>query len=248
MKEKTYIVNMLKDVKKKEEMLEIMKSHPELDFQIWEAVEGKRLTTAQQFEMILPTFKERYGKNASLPAAGCSLSHIGIYKDIVENNIPHALILEDDARLKSNLHIEILAKLLDSKEPIAILLTPEFFYFKSSVSNIDNDVALYSVYDGYMTSGYMINKAGAKLLLDNIYPVQYVADAWEIFKSFGLVIFGMVPHVISYPDGVGEIGAECNRDNNPYKLIRTNIIKCIFKLLFFKDYIRGCRKSKKKWK
>ena len=41
MREKTYIVNMLKDVSKKAAMEAQLASHAELDWQFWEAVEGR---------------------------------------------------------------------------------------------------------------------------------------------------------------------------------------------------------------
>lgn len=73
---------MLKDVSKKAAMEAQLASHAELDWQFWEAVEGRRLTPAQQAEMILPEFRERYGRSATLPAAGCSLSHIGTQRKL----------------------------------------------------------------------------------------------------------------------------------------------------------------------
>lgn len=206
MREKTYVVNMVKDVGKKTAMEAQLASHPELDWQFWIAVEGRKLTPEQQSEMILPAFKERYGKSATLPAAGCSLSHISIYRDMVANDISHALILEDDARLQSDLHLDEIKTLLETDRPVAVLLTPDFWYTTTPISKIDNKHRIFPVYDGYMTSGYMINKAAARLLIKHIYPVQYTADAWEIFISFGLHLFGVVPHMISYPEGLGEIG------------------------------------------
>ncbi len=206
MSEKTYIVNMMKDVDKKRVIESHLASHNELDWKFWQAVEGRKLTAQQQTAMILPEFAARYGRNATLPAAGCSLSHINIYRDIVANGINHALILEDDARLKPNLHIESIKHILETDSPVVVLLTPEFWYSANVVSMISKQHGVFQVYEGYMTSGYMINLAAAKLLLKYIYPVQYTADAWKIFISFGLKVYGVVPHVISYPEGLGEIG------------------------------------------
>lgn len=248
MKEKTYIVNMLKDVGKKATMEEQMKSHPELDWQIWEAVEGRKLTPEQQNEMILPVFKERYGKSATLPAAGCSLSHIGIYRDMIANDISHALILEDDARLQSDLHLDKIRRLLETDRPVAVLLTSDFWYTNKLVSKIDGKHSIFPVYEAYMTSGYMINKACAKLLLEHIYPVQYTADAWKIFISFGVNLYGVVPHIISFPDGVGELGSAGNNPTSPWQKLRSKLIMMVFEILFLRKYFKGCRKSRKKWR
>lgn len=248
MREKTYIVNMLKDVGKKAAMEVQLASHPELDWQFWKAVEGRKLTPEQQSAMILPMFKERYGKSASLPAAGCSLSHIGIYRDMVANDISHALILEDDARLQPNLHIEKIIDLLETEKPVAVLLTSDFWYTNTPISKIDSNHGIFTVYDGYMTSGYMINKAGAKLLLEHIYPVQYTADAWKIFIHFGLKLYGVVPHIISFPDGIGEIGLVSDSPTTPLQMLKSKLIMFVFEMLFIKKYLQGCRKSRKQWR
>lgn len=248
MREKTYVVNMLKDVGKKAAMESQLAYHPELDWQFWVAVEGRKLTPEQQAEMILPAFKERYGKNATLPAAGCSLSHISIYRDMVANNINHALILEDDARLQPDLHLDKIKGLLETDSPVAVLLTSDFWYTNTTITKIDNKHSIFPVYDGYMTSGYMINKAAARLLAEHIYPVQYTADAWKIFISFGLHLFGVVPHMISYPEGLGEIGRSQRNNDEPIILkIRHFCGRQKAKLYSSLLYLRGYRHSARMW-
>lgn len=248
MREKTYVVNMVKDVGKKTAMEAQLASHPELDWQFWIAVEGRKLTPEQQSEMILPAFKERYGKSATLPAAGCSLSHINIYRDMVANDISHALILEDDARLQSDLHLDKIKNLLETDRPVAVLLTSDFWYTNTPIAKIDSKHSIFPVYEGYMTSGYMINKAAAQLLIKHIYPVQYTADAWDIFISFGLNLYGITPHIISFPDGIGELGAAGNNPTTTWQKLRSKLIMLILEIMFIKKYIHGCRKSRKKWR
>lgn len=248
MREKTYIVNMLKDVSKKVAMEAQLASHSELDWQFWEAVEGRRLTPTQQAEMILQAFRERYGRSATLPAAGCSLSHIGIYRDMVANDISHALILEDDARLQPDLHLDKINGLIETDRPVAVLLTSDFWYTNTPVSKIDGKHSIFPVYEGYMTSGYMINKAGAQLLLEHIYPVQYTADAWKIFITFGLNLYGVVPHIISYPEDFGEIGRSQISEDEPIILkIRHFCGRQKAKLYSSILRLRGCRHSVRKW-
>lgn len=248
MREKTYVVNMQKDVGKKTAMEAQLAFHPELDWQFWVAVEGRKLTPEQQAEMILPAFKERYGKSATLPAAGCSLSHISIYRDMVANDISHALILEDDARLQPDLHLDKIKDMLETDRPVAILLTSDFWYTNTPITKIDSKHSIFPVYDGYMTSGYMINKAAAQLLIKHIYPVQYTADAWKIFISLGLNLYGITPHIISFPDGIGELGAAGNNPNTTWQKLRSKLIIFILEIIFIKKYIQGCRKSRKKWR
>lgn len=246
---KTYVVNMLKDTVKRATIETQLSSHPELDYKIWEAVEGRKLSVDEQREIVLPEFFTRYGRNATLPAVGCSLSHIGIYKDIIKSNTKYALILEDDAILSNNLYIDSIVSLLDQDKPVAILLTPEFWYRKENkVKDIDSAHKCYFITDGYMTSGYMINKAACELLVPNIYPVKYTADAWGDFVKMGINLYGIVPHVISYPDGCGEIGLSQRVHKTMYEKARAILVKIYIKYLNARSYLKGNRKSRKLWK
>jgi len=246
---KTYVINMLKDTVKRARIEEQLVQHPELDYQIWEAVEGRKLSKQDQARLILPEFKQRYGKSASLPAAGCSLSHASIYKDMVDNDIHCALILEDDAILAADLKISECCEVINNDKPSAILMTPDFWYMKDAlIKGIDEKYSIFKLYNGYMTSGYIINKAGAELLYRINTPVQYLADVWQLFIENGLTLYGIVPHVISFADGCGEIGMAGNTPTKGWKKFRSKCIKLYLEMIWIKKYIYGHRKSKILWR
>lgn len=246
---KTYVVNLLKDKAKRAEIERQLANHPELEYQIWNAVEGKKLTEQEQKEMILPEFFNRYGRDATLPAVGCSLSHYYIYKDIVATNSKYALVLEDDAILSPNLKVDDFLSLLDSNEPIAILLTSDFMYFKSDIiKQIDKTHKIFKVDYGYMTSGYLINNKAAYLLSENIFPIRYTADAWKEFIDMGIVLYGVVPHLISFPDGLGEIGQASNHTKGLIGRIKATIISIYIKLIHLNSCLKGEKWSSKKWR
>ena len=158
------------------------------------------------------------------------------------------LILEDDARLQPDLHLDKINGLIETDRPVAVLLTSDFWYTNTPVSKIDGKHSIFPVYEGYMTSGYMINKAGAQLLLEHIYPVQYTADAWKIFITFGLNLYGVVPHIISYPEDFGEIGRSQISEDEPIILkIRHFCGRQKAKLYSSILRLRGCRHSVRKW-
>lgn len=246
---KTYIVNMEKDTQKRAQIETQLAQHPELEYQIWKAVEGRKLSEEAQKQMILPDFYSRYGQNATLPAVGCSLSHFNIYADMIKTGTEFALILEDDAILSNDMKLEHIEQLLVSEKPVAVLLTPDFWYLpKNKRLRIDETYNIYQLQNGYMTSGYVINLAAAKLLCPLIYPVKYMADAWGVFTKFGLNLYGIVPHVISYPDGYGEIGMSQLTKKEPlYKEIRHILGRTKARILGIVGYLKGIRKSKKEW-
>lgn len=245
---KTYVVNMLKDTQKRATIEKQLAVHPELDYQIWKAVEGRKLAQEELKDCVSPLFYQRYKKYASLPALGCALSHISIYRDIVQNNIPYALILEDDAILSQNLCLDKLVPLLNTDKPIAILLTSDFWYKKDAlVKEISENHQVFQLYDGYMTSGYLVNKACAELLQKKIYPVQFTADAWKDFIDLGVTLYGVVPHVISFPDGMGEIGQSGYIPQTLFQKMKAKIAWMYIRMLWMGKYLKGHRMSKKRW-
>ena len=60
----------------------------------WEAVDGSRLTLTTDIQNLFRNndFNMRKG------VVGCALSHMNIWLNIVENNVPALIIFEDDAR------------------------------------------------------------------------------------------------------------------------------------------------------
>ena len=66
-----------------------------LSFEITDAVDGKALSKAELDTLMnCPA-----GVSLSPGDVGCYMSHINIYRQIVDRNIPLALVLEDDASL-----------------------------------------------------------------------------------------------------------------------------------------------------
>lgn len=247
---KTYVVNMTKDTEKRAQIESQLANHTELEYQIWKAVEGRKLTVQEQKEMIHPEFYERYGRTATLPVAGCSLSHLSIYRDILESQENVVLILEDDAVIlpREQFDITKLKKIIDSENPMALLLTSDFWYYKDNCKKVvDSFHRIYEIESGYMTSGYLINRAAAKILATNLLPIKYKADEWEIFIGMGIEVLGIVPHVISFPDGVGEIGKSTEFERQ-FALLRKIAIFFYVRLLWSKKYLSGLRISKKRWK
>ncbi len=78
----TFVVNMVKDIEKRNKIAEILDEFPMLDYKFVKAVEGKKLSTGELEVLVdMCAFKNRYGHQATLPAIGCSLSHIMIYNE-----------------------------------------------------------------------------------------------------------------------------------------------------------------------
>lgn len=244
----TYVVNLEKDVKKRERMTEHLLKIPFLDVVFSKAVEGRKLSPDELDHLAdMAEFKKRYGHKATLPALGCSLSHLEIYKNTCKSSDP-VLILEDDATLAENFTAKIkpiYEWLSKQSEPTVILLSPCFSYnkykrclFSSNTSKIVN------VLHGQMTSGYMINPAAARLLAVKLQPVRYLADDWDYMKRWGLKMMGVVPNLTDCPTELGEIGLSQVGPDAP---MESRFYKLKSILSFRIRHLLGMRYSNRAW-
>lgn len=62
-----------------------------------EAVDGRKLTDKWQYLSRWMHLTHEPGKFNIMPAIGCFLSHRKCWQYVVDNDLPYALILEDDA-------------------------------------------------------------------------------------------------------------------------------------------------------
>ena len=250
---KTYVINMEKDVQKRMLIEQQLVKQANLEIVFFKAIEGRKLNREELRNSVnMDLFKKRYHDFATLPAIGCSLSHWSLYCMMSEAADPYALILEDDALLSPNLACKIgnFESFLCSDTPTVILLTPEFVYGLKQEVKATDGLSLYALCGGTMASGYLINKAGAELLEKNLYPISYLADMWDDFVEMGLKVYGIVPHLVSYPEGLGEIGRSQHDsvEKGLYQKIRYRLAFMKGKVwVFLFVYMKGLRISSKKW-
>jgi glycosyl transferase, family 25 len=143
---------------------------------------------------------------------GCGLSHIKAYRKIVENNIPYAIVMEDDILMSSYFN-DILPDVINWVDPDKsqiVLFTPCFSYCKK------DGVKLGKPYQSYTTLGpqhylypawgvtwyaacYLVTNKAAQNLMNNLYPVFQLADAWDYIMDNKLADVRVVlPTVISF--------------------------------------------------
>lgn len=248
-----FIINMLKDVQKKKEMNLQLENQENLNVTFIKAIEGKEMTDKELSDLTnLNKFKERYKTFATLPALGCSLSHLSVYKKIKDDvNLDVALILEDDAKLCPKLADKLIYwvnLLQNTDQPVVILLTPGFKYLKKDLVEVHQGSELYHLHSGVMTSGYLINKEACKLLYDKLTPASYLADAWGEFCKMGLVLYGIKPHLISFSGELGEIGkSQRLQQRTCFQLIRFRLASIKGFISRVVAYVKGYRKSTKNW-
>jgi glycosyl transferase family 25 len=195
-----FIINLSQDVERKEIITGEMKKN-DINFSFIEAVDG-RILSKEDIEKYYNENKavELFNHKLSTGEIGCALSHIKIYEKMVFEEIPNALIMEDDVFIidrKINEVIKNLEKIYPADIPVIILLG----HIKKYISN-KNDMIIdekYSLYDSYRGSGafgYFITKSAAKILIENIFPVYVVADKWEYIQEKFFPVKILIPDCI----------------------------------------------------
>ncbi|MEG2725303.1 MAG: glycosyltransferase family 25 protein [Kiritimatiellia bacterium] len=150
------------------------------------------------------TFRERrracsYGRflliNSCLPLPGiigCALSHLEVYRRMIAEQIPYALILEDDVKLEQEAVPSALRQIVDvvnPDEPAAWLLHN---HHKFSLPD-GRAEGILPVRKVFFAEAYVITLAGAQLLLRVNTPILTLADAWERWRQYGLHVFMVFP-------------------------------------------------------
>jgi glycosyl transferase family 25 len=170
-------------------------------YSIFNAVYGKQLSKE---ELARAYDRERAIKEShdlTLGEIGCALSHWGVYRQMVERNISHALILEDDAKLNDAVP-DVIRRLQDqyaSDTPMVVLLNYIEKYKKLGMKELGTHHRLVDTYGGIPNAhGYFITLAAAKKLAGGLYPIWLVADRWERFRELKFIEFkALVPYCVS---------------------------------------------------
>ena len=208
MKLKTYIVNLERSTVRKQYMEELLKPYSFLDVEFIKAVDGRQLSEEEiNARFDFKRSRKLYGKTITPGEVGCSLSHRKIYKDIVDNNVPYALLLEDDIAIQRDLNLidlDAVDKLLRSSKPRVLMLSGDFCYYRKK--------PIVRIFSAVGTYAYMINYAGAKLIYNKVRTCS-VADDWLYYKRKGLRMYAFYPYMIDANVNMDVLGSDIQQDS-----------------------------------
>lgn len=160
-----------------------------IEFEFIKAVDGATLTDEYLAEVCNFEELEKRPHIMRKGMYGCILSHYEIYQRIVAENLPYALVLEDDIvvqpKFKDTLND------LESKVQLneAILLfsqnnfMPTVFSKQHAEKLVNNHLLAYPMEPWALgsTAGYIISKAAAQGMLEYMLPLHIGPDAWIAF-------------------------------------------------------------------
>lgn len=99
-----FIINLDTSTERRIEMIRQMDFYG-LKYEFFEAVDGKKLdiNVINEIRNQPYSFKKAFGREMTLGEIGCAMSHLNLYKKIVDEEIDYALILEDDSEFDEQL-------------------------------------------------------------------------------------------------------------------------------------------------
>ncbi len=127
---------------------------------------------------------------------GCALSHINVYRKIVTDNIPVALILEDDVIIPDDigLIVEDIEKTISDNE--VILLNKPKQYLNKEIRPL-NKYKVFPIAEADLTCSYVITNKAARRMIAFLYPVWLVADRWPLIREYKITSVNcLIPAVI----------------------------------------------------
>ncbi len=122
---------------------------------------------------------------------GCALSHMAVYRLMVERQLPYALVLEDDVILSDRFPdvLQMAEQYVNSNLPQVILFSDWGGEGGSSYEN-----GLQELQSAGCADAYLITLSAAKLILRVNQPVICVADAWGRWvRRHGLKLYRAYP-------------------------------------------------------
>lgn len=193
-----FVVSLAKDKKRRAYITKELAKH-KLNYRFIDAIDGSLLKD-DYISKVYSKAKaiEQAGVPLTKGEIGCALSHISIWQKMVSENIEKAIIFEDDIIL-SDVFLQVINNINDAAPKNWELI---LFGHNNNENGIDSicqlSISKYSgLVDFYIkkpmviascTFAYMVNKQGAKLLIektDKLYkPIDYYTGDYKLINLY----------------------------------------------------------------
>ena len=214
-----------------------------LTYQFVDAVYGKDLT---ENEIVQVYSKEKalheFGRELTKGEIGCALSHLSIYREIVDKNIERAIIFEDDIVIQDGFLNLIESVNNFPKNWECILLGHYRFSFRKleTASSLWKRVQINQRYEivrlmehAFGAHGYLINKQGAIKLIEAMTVLSKPVDLYTGDKNV-VNIYAISPPCITLEPSLSldsnlHNDREENKSDYPKIVINDSALKAFFK-------------------
>jgi glycosyl transferase family 25 len=193
-----------------------------VDYEFVPAVDGSKLTQEQKARYSARRARWTFGRQISPGEIGCSMTPALLYERMVREEIEEVLILEDDVIITQDL-LEVLRRrhsLPEDWQLVNFDLRPYRVLGKSKIFVKPLGEPVWKDYRACMfervsagTAAYLINLAGAKRLLQSVWPICLPPDVFlgraDMSKA---IVYGVDPPAVE----LAKLGSEIYRiDQRP---------------------------------
>ncbi len=170
-----------------------------IPFEFVDAIDGRSRLPAEYESMVDRAGTLVQERRAMSDAEyACALSHMSVYKRILDQNLPGAIVLEDDAipgagfaayrRARAYEHGDLIQ--LDYKDA-------RLWRWARAAKRFPDFTLMPMAKPGMLTTGYSVTSAGAKHLYRNGLPLRSPAD-WPCDVS-AITTFLTIPRLVDHP-------------------------------------------------
>jgi glycosyl transferase, family 25 len=222
-----YVVNLKRREDRRQQMITQFKRYNITNYQFIDAVDGHALTDDVVNSVYDARMAKRLLRELTRNELGCAMSHRMIYEAVDREQVPYAIILEDDAIITPEFVRFVTSFSVDSLPQFDCLLLGYLYAdripYRDVTAVLIGDTTFFRFDDAPSgkreicgTHGYMITAKSANKLLSLCTPIVLIADyVWNIVPSnVKLVLYGTSPPIV-------HVDASSTSDIEPERLSTT---------------------------
>jgi len=216
---KVYVINLDKNAERMKFMDTQLKNNG-MDYERVSAVYGAKLSKEERSHVFckIRSFLAS-GTRLRDGEIGCAISHCMVYKNMINNGIDAAVVLEDDIIVN-----EEISMVIEKIEHFMNCAKAQVFLLSSFGVPQKNKSEIEKIESGMCTDGYVITLPAARCIFMANYPVITVADKWSRWKQrFGVELYRVWPTVVCQDN---------DRFGTDIAIVKSNAPKGVRKLFF----------------
>jgi glycosyl transferase family 25 len=171
----------------------------DLSYRIINASDGQNLSREELQKYSKRQALKVKGRELMKGEIGCALTHAKIYQQMLVENLEEVLILEDDIVITRDLLHVLMERKKFPPEWEAVNFANTWAQAIPLGGPVCKDYRVCR-FKGIAnrTSAYLINRQGAKKLIEHLYPIRLPADDFVgITQITGLQLYGITPSVVA---------------------------------------------------
>ena len=170
-----------------------------LDYELVPAVDGRALDL-DDLNLVDPALVQRFGGEEGAPSTllagsvGCALSHLQVYRDIIDRGLDHALVVEEDVILPDGLAVvaDSVAEYLTGAEVVLLSYDSPTPCRMSTAGAVllpsGHHLALpIDIGQPRSAAAYVITREACERLAKTLVPIRVQADGWWLYYREGIL-------------------------------------------------------------